>query len=126
MLRILEDPSDDTKGFFDPNTKENLTYMGLMERCVEDPDTKLLMVPLKTENPAEKRKTFRLERRISRDDVTFQSGWRRPVKLTDLVNANLIEESKVTKLERQEVRDANFCINFHFQNKKFNIKCQTL
>ena len=29
---ILEDPSDDTRGFFDPNTEENLTYMELLER----------------------------------------------------------------------------------------------
>ena len=29
---ILEDPSDDTRGFFDPNTEENLTYLELMER----------------------------------------------------------------------------------------------
>ena len=29
---ILKDPSDDTRGFFDPNTEENLTYMELMER----------------------------------------------------------------------------------------------
>ena len=31
---ILEDPSDDTRGFFDPNTEENLTYLELMERFV--------------------------------------------------------------------------------------------
>ena len=46
MSRVLEDPSDDTKGFFDPNTHENLTYIQLMDRCVEDPDTGLLLVPV--------------------------------------------------------------------------------
>uniref|UniRef100_A0A8V5FJH5 Uncharacterized protein n=1 Tax=Melopsittacus undulatus TaxID=13146 RepID=A0A8V5FJH5_MELUD len=44
MNRILSDPSDDTKGFFDPNTHENLTYMQLKDRCVPDPDTGLLML----------------------------------------------------------------------------------
>ena len=34
MNRMLEDPSEDTKGFFDPNTHENLTYLQLLERCV--------------------------------------------------------------------------------------------
>lgn len=29
---VLEDPSDDTRGFFDPNTQENLTYLELMDR----------------------------------------------------------------------------------------------
>ncbi|XP_053101969.1 epiplakin [Hemicordylus capensis] len=46
MNRILSDPTDDTKGFFDPNTHENLTYMQLLHRCVPDPDTGLLMLHL--------------------------------------------------------------------------------
>ncbi|KFQ30213.1 Epiplakin, partial [Mesitornis unicolor] len=41
MNQVLSDPSDDTKGFFDPNTHENLTYMQLLERCVEDSETGL-------------------------------------------------------------------------------------
>nr|XP_054375217.1 plectin isoform X10 [Pongo abelii] len=47
MNRVLADPSDDTKGFFDPNTHENLTYRQLLERCVEDPETGLRLLPLK-------------------------------------------------------------------------------
>lgn len=46
MNAILDDPSDDTKGFFDPNTNENLTYLDLMSRCVIDDDTDLLLLPL--------------------------------------------------------------------------------
>ncbi|ELK11717.1 Epiplakin [Pteropus alecto] len=46
MNRVLADPSDDTKGFFDPNTHENLTYLRLLERCVRDPDTGLCLLPL--------------------------------------------------------------------------------
>ncbi|XP_070488400.1 plectin isoform X31 [Equus przewalskii] len=46
MNRVLADPSDDTKGFFDPNTHENLTYLQLLERCVEDPETGLRLLPL--------------------------------------------------------------------------------
>nr|XP_045254811.1 epiplakin isoform X2 [Macaca fascicularis] len=46
MNRVLADPSDDTKGFFDPNTHENLTYVQLLRRCVRDPDTGLYMLQL--------------------------------------------------------------------------------
>ncbi|XP_056408836.1 plectin isoform X5 [Hyla sarda] len=46
MSQILSDPSDDTKGFFDPNTQENLTYLQLMEKCIIDPETKLCLLPL--------------------------------------------------------------------------------
>ncbi|MED6254750.1 hypothetical protein ATANTOWER_032704 [Ataeniobius toweri] len=48
MNQILSDPSDDTKGFFDPNTHENLTYLQLMARCVKDPSTGLRLLPLKS------------------------------------------------------------------------------
>ncbi|KAF1610604.1 Epiplakin, partial [Eudyptes chrysolophus] len=44
MSQILSDPTDDTKGFFDPNTHENLTYMQLLERCVQDSETGLYML----------------------------------------------------------------------------------
>ncbi|XP_045913973.1 epiplakin isoform X1 [Micropterus dolomieu] len=46
MNQILSDPDDDTKGFFDPNTQENLTYLQLVERCVTDPITGLSLLPL--------------------------------------------------------------------------------
>ncbi|KAK9402781.1 epiplakin-like [Crotalus adamanteus] len=44
MNRILSDPTDDTKGFFDPNTHENLTYLQLLQRCLPDPETGLLLL----------------------------------------------------------------------------------
>ncbi|XP_016353201.1 epiplakin-like isoform X1 [Sinocyclocheilus anshuiensis] len=47
MNKILSDPDDDTKGFFDPNTQENLTYLQLVERCVSDPKTGLSLLALK-------------------------------------------------------------------------------
>ncbi|KAG8515369.1 Plectin, partial [Galemys pyrenaicus] len=46
MSRVLADPGDDTKGFFDPNTHENLTYLQLLGRCVQDPETGLRLLPL--------------------------------------------------------------------------------
>ncbi|KAK7907006.1 hypothetical protein WMY93_015618 [Mugilogobius chulae] len=46
MNTILENSGDDTKGFFDPNTEDNLTYLQLMERCVIDPATGLCLLPL--------------------------------------------------------------------------------
>uniref|UniRef100_A0A8C2TJZ0 Uncharacterized protein n=1 Tax=Coturnix japonica TaxID=93934 RepID=A0A8C2TJZ0_COTJA len=46
MTIILSDPSDDTKGFFDPNTEENLTYLQLKEKCVTEPGSGLCLLPL--------------------------------------------------------------------------------
>ncbi|XP_068615151.1 plectin-like, partial [Brachionichthys hirsutus] len=50
MNQILSDPSDDTKGFFDPNNLENLTYLQLIARCVTDPSTGMCLLPLKSKN----------------------------------------------------------------------------
>uniref|UniRef100_A0A3P8VMW0 Epiplakin 1 n=1 Tax=Cynoglossus semilaevis TaxID=244447 RepID=A0A3P8VMW0_CYNSE len=47
MNQILNDPDDDTKGFFDPNTQENLTYLQLVERCITDPTTGLSLLSLR-------------------------------------------------------------------------------
>ncbi|XP_055083803.1 plectin-like isoform X3 [Periophthalmus magnuspinnatus] len=46
MNRIMEKPSDDNKGYFDPSTQEPLTYTELMTRCKTDPDTGLLLLPI--------------------------------------------------------------------------------
>ncbi|CAL8238421.1 unnamed protein product, partial [Merluccius merluccius] len=50
MNEILSYEGDDTKGFFDPNTKDNLTYLELKDRCIKDPKTGLVLLPLKDKN----------------------------------------------------------------------------
>ncbi|XP_073346698.1 desmoplakin-A isoform X2 [Pagrus major] len=47
MNEILTYEGDDTKGFFDPNTKENLTYLQLKDRCITDRKTSLILLPLR-------------------------------------------------------------------------------
>uniref|UniRef100_A0A8C0IAS9 Epiplakin 1 n=1 Tax=Bubo bubo TaxID=30461 RepID=A0A8C0IAS9_BUBBB len=76
MNQVLSDPSDDTKGFFDPNTHENLTYMQLLRRCVPDPDTGLLMLHSK---------------------VKF-TGLRRQVTASDLVDSGIIDKDTLADL----------------------------
>ncbi|XP_069771254.1 epiplakin [Narcine bancroftii] len=44
LNKTLSDPSDDSKGFFDPNTQENLSYMELMQRCVTEPSSGLCLL----------------------------------------------------------------------------------
>lgn len=46
MNKIMENPSDDTKGYFDPSTQEPLTYSELMSRCTTDSDTGMLLLPI--------------------------------------------------------------------------------
>uniref|UniRef100_UPI00358FFEF3 uncharacterized protein n=1 Tax=Myxine glutinosa TaxID=7769 RepID=UPI00358FFEF3 len=49
----LCDPYNDCKGFFDPNTDENLTYAELQERCVRDYTHNLLLLPLHSNRTTE-------------------------------------------------------------------------
>ncbi|XP_019734470.1 desmoplakin-A isoform X1 [Hippocampus comes] len=53
MNEILTYEGDDTKGFFDPNTKENLTYLQLKKRCITDAKTGLVLLPLKDKKKAQ-------------------------------------------------------------------------
>ncbi|NXC48117.1 PLEC protein, partial [Penelope pileata] len=84
MNRVLSDPSDDTKGFFDPNTHENLTYLQLLQRCVPDPQTGLLMLPLMDKGSRSRTVTF--------------AGLRRQVSASDLLDSGIIDRETLAHL----------------------------
>ncbi|GCC43333.1 hypothetical protein chiPu_0027393, partial [Chiloscyllium punctatum] len=44
----LSEPSTHTRGFFHPDTLQNLTYLQMSRLCVQDPTTGLLLLPLST------------------------------------------------------------------------------
>ncbi|XP_037651565.1 epiplakin [Sebastes umbrosus] len=95
MNEILSDPSDDTKGFFDPNTHENLTYLQLMDRCVTDPSTGLCLLPLKSKSSRiniddNMRETFKTT------TVTVKYGrfQGKNTTLWDLINSEYVTEDK--------------------------------
>ncbi|NXD59569.1 PLEC protein, partial [Corvus moneduloides] len=84
MSQILSDPGDDTKGFFDPNTHENLTYLQLLRRCVPDPDTGLLMLQLMDKG--------------SRSSSVKFTGLRRQVSASDLLDSGIIDTDTLADL----------------------------
>ncbi|XP_076158041.1 epiplakin [Alosa pseudoharengus] len=94
MNQILSDPTDDTKGFFDPNTQENLTYLELMDRCVIDFNTGLCLLPLKGKdhrvNIQEHTKTFK-ETYVS---VKYGRFKNKQVTLWELLNSEYLSEDK--------------------------------
>lgn len=45
-MSAIENPTKDKKGYFDPATKENVSYKELMSRCVVDKDTGVLLLPM--------------------------------------------------------------------------------
>ncbi|XP_077051509.1 epiplakin [Siphateles boraxobius] len=103
MNKILSDPDDDTKGFFDPNTMENLTYLQLVERCIKDPDTglSLLVIVKKGEY------YFFIDehtKNILKSATTMKAGGKfqgQLVTLWDLLYSNYISEEKRRELVQQ-------------------------
>ncbi|XP_034017117.1 epiplakin [Thalassophryne amazonica] len=95
MNQILSDPSDDTKGFFDPNTLENLTYLQLIARCVTDPSTGLCLLPLKSKST---KITIddHIQEAFKRTTVTVRYGRFRGKHTTlwDLINSEYLNEKK--------------------------------
>ncbi|KAM9013694.1 plectin isoform 18-T18 [Ara ararauna] len=106
MNRTLSDPSDDTRGFFDPNTQENLTYTQLKERCIEDPETGLYLLPLREpEKPtvvettqvyteAETRKVFE-ETQV---DIPVGSRAGSSMSLWEIMHSDLLPEEQRKQL----------------------------
>ncbi|KAE8600013.1 hypothetical protein XENTR_v10017433 [Xenopus tropicalis] len=98
MNQILSDPSDDTKGFFDPNTHENLTYMQLLQRCVEDPETGMFMLDVKDTKPALVRTDYTSA--LQSKTVLIQSGefQGKNVSVWELLHSHYISKEKREEL----------------------------
>lgn len=105
LNKILQDPSDDTKGFFDPNTHENLTYLQLMKRCVTDPETGLLLFPI-SETAALNAKAFTDEE--TKDifnkttvSVPFGRFKGKTITIWEIINSEYFTEDQRKDLIRQ-------------------------
>ncbi|NXS73176.1 EPIPL protein, partial [Pandion haliaetus] len=85
MNQILSDPTDDTKGFFDPNTHENLTYMQLLERCVQDSETGLYMLQVVQEG--------------GKAEALKVKGLRGDVSISELFNSEIIDKKTLDQLQ---------------------------
>ncbi|XP_007954312.2 epiplakin [Orycteropus afer afer] len=98
---VLSDPSDDTKGFFDPNTHENLTYLQLLERCVRDPDTGLCLLPLSSVQPQLVDSATRQAFQGQLLSVQYGRFRGQRVSLWELVNSEYICEDQRRQLLRE-------------------------
>uniref|UniRef100_A0A8D0GP55 Desmoplakin n=1 Tax=Sphenodon punctatus TaxID=8508 RepID=A0A8D0GP55_SPHPU len=100
LNEILTDPSDDTKGFFDPNTEENLTYLQLKERCIKDEATGLCLLPLRDKKKVvqtSQKNTLRKRRVVIVDPET-----NREMSVQEAYNKGLIDYDTYLELSDQE------------------------
>ncbi|PKU31976.1 hypothetical protein llap_17720 [Limosa lapponica baueri] len=110
MNLILSDPSDDTKGFFDPNTHENLTYLQLKEKCITEPSTGLCLLPLNSRKRQFIDDTTRRVFRSSWLPVRFGRLRGEKVSVWDLLNSEYFSEGR-----RREIFN-------HYQLRKLTLE----
>ncbi|XP_066537038.1 desmoplakin-A isoform X2 [Hoplias malabaricus] len=101
MNDILMYEGDDTKGFFDPNTHENLTYLQLKERCITDPKTGLILLPLhdkKKQKPQATQKNTVRKRRV----VIVDPDTGKEMTVREAYHRQLIDYETFLELSEQE------------------------
>ncbi|XP_017277923.1 desmoplakin-like isoform X1 [Kryptolebias marmoratus] len=102
MNEILSYEGDDTKGFFDPNTKENLTYLQLKERCITDPKTGLILLPLKDKNKPKKSQETRTNVLRKRRVVIVDPDTGLEMSVREAYHKGLIDYETFLDLSEQE------------------------
>ncbi|XP_073729089.1 desmoplakin-A isoform X2 [Misgurnus anguillicaudatus] len=101
MNDILSYEGDDTKGFFDPNTHENLTYLQLKKRCITDPKSGLVLLPLKDKKkppPTTTQKNTLRKRRV----VIVDPDTGKEMTVREAYHRELIDYDTFLELSEQE------------------------
>ncbi|XP_058490501.1 desmoplakin-A isoform X2 [Solea solea] len=102
MNEILTYEGDDTKGFFDPNTKENLTYLQLKDRCITDSKTGLILLPLKDKNKVQKSQESRTNVLRKRRVVIVDPDTGLEMSVREAYHRELIDYDTFLDLSEQE------------------------
>ncbi|XP_061772351.1 plectin isoform X6 [Nerophis ophidion] len=107
MKQILSNPTDEIKCFFDPNTKEKVTYAQLFQTCVTDEKTGLPLLLLTDEAINAKEEPTLTEAQtkeaMTQASVELESGPFKGRKMTvwDLINSGYLTEEQRLELLRQ-------------------------
>ncbi|XP_070830129.1 desmoplakin-A isoform X3 [Chaetodon trifascialis] len=102
MNEILSYEGDDTKGFFDPNTKDNLTYLQLKERCITDSKTGLILLPLKDKKKPQKSQESRTNVLRKRRVVIVDPDTGLEMSVREAYHRELIDFDTFLDLSEQE------------------------
>lgn len=97
MNKILKDEGDDTKGFFDPNTEENLTYLQLKSRCITDKTTGLVLLSLHNKNKTQQKNSLRKRRVLIVDPESNKE-----MTVSEAFERKLIDYETFLELSQQE------------------------
>lgn len=102
MNEILSYDGDDTKGFFDPNTQENLTYLQLKERCIKDPKTGLILLPLRDKKKQVQQQSSQKNTLRKRRVVIVDPDTGKEMTVREAYHRELIDYETFLELSEQE------------------------
>lgn len=102
LNEILTYEGDDTKGFFDPNTKENLTYLQLKERCIKDEKTGLILLPIRDKKKPQKSQESRTNILRKRRVVIVDPDTGLEMSVREAYHRELIDYDTFLDLSEQE------------------------
>ncbi|XP_076601133.1 desmoplakin-A isoform X2 [Chaetodon auriga] len=102
LNEILSYEGDDTKGFFDPNTKDNLTYLQLKDRCITDSKTGLILLPLKDKKKPQKSEESRTNVLRKRRVVIVDPDTGLEMSVREAYHRELIDFDTFLDLSEQE------------------------
>ncbi|XP_073709058.1 desmoplakin-B-like isoform X2 [Garra rufa] len=97
MNQILKDDGDDTKGFFDPNTEDNLTYLQLKSRCIADKKTGLVLLPIYDKKKSQQKNSTRKRRVLIVDPESNKE-----MTVREAYEKKLIDYETFLELSQQE------------------------
>ncbi|XP_010742119.3 desmoplakin-A isoform X1 [Larimichthys crocea] len=111
MNEILTYEGDDTKGFFDPNTKDNLTYLQLKDRCITDKKTGLILLPLHDKRKPKKSQESRTNVLRKRRVVIVDPDTGLEMSVREAYHRELIDYDTFLDLSEQECEWEEITIN---------------
>uniref|UniRef100_A0A8C8EGM8 Desmoplakin SH3 domain-containing protein n=1 Tax=Oncorhynchus tshawytscha TaxID=74940 RepID=A0A8C8EGM8_ONCTS len=101
MNQILTGEGDNSKGFFDPNSQDNLTYLQLKKRCIIDQKTGLVLLSIKKKKeppqPITQKSTQRKRRVVIVDPDTNKD-----MSVKEAYDNGLIDHEMFLELSQQE------------------------
>ncbi|XP_038126650.1 plectin a isoform X6 [Cyprinodon tularosa] len=105
--KTLNQSTDETKLFYDPNSQQETTYAQLMDQCVRDKETGLPLLPLskKAPKPKEDKQITEAKTKEALNEKTMELEYGpfkgRKVTVWEIINSEYITEEQRIELIRQ-------------------------
>lgn len=104
IAKTLNKNTDETKVFYDPNSQEDATYAQLIDKCVPDKETGLLLLPL-SKKPKKDKQITEAKTKEALNHATMELEYGpfqgRKVTIWEIIHSKYITEEQRIELIRQ-------------------------